>query len=80
MLKRKRVLSLTLIFCLALPLTVFGSSPGQAENGAYFLDTVLQKSYIAVDEKGTEAAAVTAVMGAGGWPQCVVSIPTRTGF
>ena len=35
MLKRKRVLSLTLIFCLALPLTVFGSSPGQAENGAF---------------------------------------------
>ena len=39
--------------------------PSSLPGGAYFLDTVLQKSYIAVDEKGTEAAAVTAVMGAG---------------
>jgi len=29
-----------------------------------FLDTVLQKTYIAIDEKGTEAAAVTAGIGA----------------
>ena len=39
--------------------------PSSLPGGAYFLDPVLQKSYIAVDEKGTEAAAVTAVMGAG---------------
>lgn len=32
----------------------------------HFLDTVLQKAYIAVDEKGTEAAAVTAAMDSGG--------------
>ena len=32
--------------------------PGQQ----HFLDTVLHKTYIAVDEKGTEAAAVTAAM------------------
>ena len=35
-------------------------------SGQHFLDTVLHKTYIAVDEKGTEAAAVTAAMcGAG---------------
>lgn len=34
------------------------SLPGQQ----HFLDTVLHKTYIAVDEKGTEAAAVTAAM------------------
>lgn len=39
--------------------------PGQQ----HFLDTVLHKTYIAVDEKGTEAAAVTAAMnGAGAEP------------
>ena len=32
----------------------------------HFLDTVLQKVYISVDEKGTEAAAVTAAADAGG--------------
>ena len=37
--------------------------------GQHFLDTVLQKTYIAVDEKGTEAAAATAAMdGAGAAP------------
>lgn len=34
------------------------------EGKRLFLDTVLQKTYIAIDEKGTEAAAVTAAMGA----------------
>ncbi|MDY3618534.1 serpin family protein [Agathobaculum sp.] len=34
--------------------------------GNLFLDTVLQKTYIVIDEKGTEAAAVTAAMNAGG--------------
>lgn len=34
--------------------------------GQHFLDTVLQKAYIAVDEKGTEAAAVTAAANTGG--------------
>lgn len=33
--------------------------------GQHFLDTVLQKSYISIDEKGTEAAAVTAAMSGG---------------
>ena len=32
----------------------------------HFLDTVLQKTYISVDEKGTEAAAVTAAANTGG--------------
>ena len=32
--------------------------PGQQ----HFLDTVVHKTYIAVDERGTEAAAVTAAM------------------
>ena len=41
--------------------------PGQQ----HFLDTVLHKTYIAVDEKGTEAAAVTAAMAGG------ASEPTR---
>ncbi|MCI8980648.1 MAG: serpin family protein, partial [Clostridia bacterium] len=31
----------------------------------YWIDTVLHKTYIAVDEKGTEAAAVTAAVGEG---------------
>lgn len=38
--------------------------PGQQ----HFLDTVLHKTYIAVDEKGTEAAAVTAAMAGGAAP------------
>lgn len=40
--------------------------PSGLPGGQHFLDTVLQKAYIAVDEKGTEAAAVTAAMGSGG--------------
>lgn len=40
--------------------------PASLASGQHFLDTVLHKTYIAVDEKGTEAAAVTAAMcGAG---------------
>ncbi|MGO5029695.1 serpin family protein [Candidatus Agathobaculum pullicola] len=43
--------------------------PSGLPGGQHFLDTVLQKAYIAVDEKGTEAAAVTAAMdGAGAAP------------
>lgn len=42
--------------------------PGQQ----HFLDTVLHKTYIAVDEKGTEAAAVTAAMDRAGF-----AMPTR---
>lgn len=38
--------------------------PGQQ----HFLDTVLHKTYIAVDERGTEAAAVTAAMTGGAAP------------
>ncbi len=34
--------------------------------GQMFLDTVLHKTYIAIDEKGTEAAAVTAALGEAG--------------
>ncbi len=34
--------------------------------GQMFLDTVLHKTYIAIDEKGTEAAAVTAAIDAAG--------------
>ena len=34
--------------------------PTGLPGGQHFLDTVLQKAYIAIDEKGTEAAAVTA--------------------
>lgn len=44
------------------------SLPGQQ----HFLDTVLHKTYIAVDEKGTEAAAVTAAMTGEG-----VAMPSR---
>lgn len=43
--------------------------PSGLPGGQHFLDTVLQKAYIAIDEKGTEAAAVTAAMnGAGAAP------------
>lgn len=43
--------------------------PSGLPGGQHFLDTVLQKAYIAIDEKGTEAAAVTAAMnGAGAEP------------
>ena len=38
--------------------------PGQQ----HFLDTVVHKTYIAVDERGTEAAAVTAAMAGGAEP------------
>ncbi|MDO4270065.1 MAG: serpin family protein [Eubacteriales bacterium] len=40
--------------------------PSGLPGGELFLDTVLQKTFIAVDEKGTEAAAVTAAMNGGG--------------
>lgn len=40
--------------------------PSSLPGGQHFLDTVLQKTYIAVDEKGTEAAAVTAAMDGAG--------------
>lgn len=40
--------------------------PSRLPGRQYFLDTVLQKAYIAIDEKGTEAAAVTAAMGGSG--------------
>lgn len=40
--------------------------PTGLPGGQFFLDTVLQKTYIAVDEKGTEAAAVTAAMDGAG--------------
>ena len=36
--------------------------PSSLPEQQHFLDTVLHKTYIAVDEKGTEAAAVTAAM------------------
>lgn len=39
--------------------------PSTLPGGEYFMDTVIQKTYIAADEKGTEAAAATAVMGEG---------------
>lgn len=40
--------------------------PSSLPGDQHFLDTVLQKAYIAVDEKGTEAAAVTAAANTGG--------------
>lgn len=40
--------------------------PSGLPGGQHFLDTVLQKAYIAIDEKGTEAAAVTAAMNGAG--------------
>ena len=40
--------------------------PTGLPGGQFFLDTVLQKTYIAVDEKGTEAEAVTAAMDGAG--------------
>ena len=39
--------------------------PKTATGGTVYLDTVLQKTYLSVDEKGTEAAAVTAAMTTG---------------
>lgn len=50
--------------------------PAGLPDGSLYLDTVLQKTFIAVDEKGTEAAAVTAaIMEAGAaepaWPELV---------
>ena len=36
--------------------------PSALPDGEYFLDTVLHKTYLAVDEKGTAAAAVTAAV------------------
>nr|WP_297172333.1 serpin family protein [uncultured Agathobaculum sp.] len=46
--------------------------PSALPDGQYFLDTVLHKTYLAVDEKGTEAAAVTAAMQGAG-----AGMPTR---
>ena len=40
--------------------------PSGLPGGQHFLDTVLQKAYIAIDEKGTEAAAVTVAADTGG--------------
>ena len=40
--------------------------PSGLPGGQHFLDTVLQKAYIAIDEKGTEAAAVTVAASTGG--------------
>lgn len=40
--------------------------PSGLPGGQHFLDTVLQKAYIAIDENGTEAAAVTAAASTGG--------------
>lgn len=40
--------------------------PANLPGGQHFLDTVLQKAYIAIDEKGTEAAAVTVAADTGG--------------
>lgn len=42
------------------------ADPSSTLGGALFLDAVLQKTYIAIDEKGTEAAAVTAAIAADG--------------
>lgn len=36
--------------------------PSGLPGGMLYLDTVLQKTFLAVDEKGTEAAAVTAAV------------------
>ena len=40
--------------------------PSGLPGGQHFLDTVLQKAYVAIDEKGTEAAAVTVAASTGG--------------
>ncbi len=46
--------------------------PSTLPGKVLFLDTVLQKTYVSIDEKGTEAAAVTAAMAAAG-----AALPTR---
>ncbi|MDO5142724.1 MAG: serpin family protein, partial [Eubacteriales bacterium] len=46
--------------------------PTGLPGGQHYLDTVLHKTYIAVDEQGTEAAAVTAAMDGAG-----AAMPTR---
>lgn len=46
--------------------------PSSLPGGQHFLETVLHKTYIAVDEKGTEAAAVTAAVDEAG-----SAMPTR---
>lgn len=46
--------------------------PSGLPDKQHFLDTVLHKTYIAVDEKGTEAAAVTAAMDGAG-----AALPSR---
>ena len=40
--------------------------PSELPARQHFLDTVVHKTYVAVDEKGTEAAAVTAAMDGAG--------------
>ena len=42
--------------------------PSSLPMGQYFVDNVLHRTYIAVDEKGTEAAAVTAAVDGAGSP------------
>ena len=46
--------------------------PATLPGGQHYLDTVLHRTYLAVDEKGTEAAAVTAAMDNAG-----AAMPTR---
>ena len=46
--------------------------PSELPARQHFLDTVVHKTYVAVDEKGTEAAAVTAAMDGAG-----AALPSR---